>query len=251
MRKMLCLLLAACLLFALAACGGEQPQEQPEATPEDPTGKICVTVNVKYGGNIETCEGEATPEVDPDYPFQSSVINLAAPATYTFLAWPDAGNRFVKWTKNGEDFSTEPQITLLLEESADYVAVFEEDPDWQNPVMNFVGEYQSGRAHAVVECLGKDEALITIQWGGSASETAQWLIIGRLDTETLTIEYSGCAKSILTYGEDGEVLSESVEYEDGTGTIVFHYEENSFTWHEDQSVYEEDLVFEWAPVTED
>ena len=43
------------------------------------------------------------------------------------------------------------QFPVFLDESADYVAVFEDDPDWQNPVMNFVGEYQSGRAHALVE----------------------------------------------------------------------------------------------------
>lgn len=33
----------------------------------------------------------------------------------------------MKWTRNGEDYSLEPQITLLLDESADYVAVFEPD----------------------------------------------------------------------------------------------------------------------------
>jgi len=110
----------------------------------------------------------------------------------------NAGNVFVKWTKNGEDYSTEPIIKVHLDESADFVAVFEEDPDWQNPVMNFFGEYQSGRAHAIVECLGNDEASITIEWGGSATELARWDIFGRFDAETLTIEYSGVTKSIVT-----------------------------------------------------
>ena len=119
------------------------------------------------------------------------------------------------------------------------------EDDGQNPVMNFVGEYQCDRAHATVACTGVDEALITIEWGGSVSETARWDIVGQLDTETLTITYSGCTKSIVTYNADGEVVSQVTEYEDGTGTIVFH-EDGTFTWHEDQSEYGEDLVFEWA-----
>jgi hypothetical protein len=152
---------------------------------------------------------------------------------------------FVKWTKNGEDFSTEPVITVLLDESAEFVAVFEEDPGWQNPVMNFVGNYQSDRAHALVECFGADEAWITIEWGGSAWEFARWIIAGRLDTDTLTIAYEGCNKSVITVNDSGEESTEEV-YTDGTGTITFH-DDGTFTWHEDQSEYGVDMLFEWVP----
>ena len=214
--------------------------ELPEAT-------ITITINTQGGGNIAYAEGEATPEIDPEYPFQSAWINLAEPAVHTLLAWPNPGQKFVKWTKNGEDVSTEPQITLLLDESADFIAVFEADGDWQNPVMNFVGEYQSGRAHAKVECIGDTDALITIEWGSSAWELARWTIFGTLDTETLTLSYSGCPKYIVVYDDSGEIKSEEPEYEDGTGTITFR-EDGSFVWHEDQSAYGEDMVFEWVPV---
>ena len=199
---------------------------------------------------ISYAEGEETPEIDPDRPYQSAQINLAEPATYTFASAPEAGNLFVKWTKNGTDFSTEPVITMLLDESADFVAVFEEDPDWQNPVMNFIGEYQCDRAHAKVECFGNTDAWITIEWGGSAAELARWDIVGRLDTETLTIKYFGVTKSIVTYDDNGEVASQEPEYEDGTGTITFN-DDGTFTWHEDQSDYGIDMVFEWVPVSED
>ena len=217
--------------------------EMPEAT-------IFVSVNTEGMGFIDHAEGEDALKTEPEYPFQSAQINLAEPATYTIAAWPEAGSVFVKWTKNGEDFSTEPQITVLLDESADFVAVFEEDPSWQNPVMNFVGEYQSGRAHATVECFSYDEAWITIEWGGSAWEQARWIIVGRLNTETMTIEYTGSNKANLVYDEDGEIKSEETVYEDGSGTIVFH-DDGTFTWHEDQSESGEDLVFEWLPVTEE
>lgn len=216
------------------------PYDMPDAT-------IFITVNTEGFGNIDSAEGEEAPEIDPEYPFQSVQINLAEPAVYTFIAWPKAGNLFVKWSKDGEDFSEEPQITVLLDESADFIAVFEENPDWQNPVMNFIGEYQSDRAHALVECFDAEDAWITIDWAGSASETAHWDIVGRLDTDSLTIEYSGCMKSVIVYDADGEILSQEAEYEDGTGTITFH-DDGTFTWHEDQAEEDRDLVFEWLPV---
>ena len=227
--------------------GGETyhftPMDVPKAT-------ITVTVNIEGWGHIAYAEGEEAPEIDPEFPAQSAYIGLAEPTVHSFLAEPETGNLFVKWTKNGEDFSTEPQITLLLDESAEYMAVFEEDPNWQNPVMNFVGEYQCDRAHAQVECFRYDEAFITIEWGCSAWELTRWIIVGKLDTDTLTISYSGAGKANLVYDEAGEVKSEESVYDDGTGTIAFR-DDGTFTWHEDQSESGEDMVFEWIPVTGD
>lgn len=224
--------------------GGERyhftPYDMPDAT-------IFVSINTEGpGGMIGYNEGEETPEIDPEWPYQSAQINLAEPATYTLAAAPEAGSMFVKWTKNGVDFSTEPVITVLLDESADYVAVFEADPGWQNPVMNFVGKYSCERARALVECSGNEDAWITIEWGGSARELARWDIVGRLDPETLTVSYSGCTKQIVTYDDDGEIKSQEPEYEDGSGTVVFH-NDGTFIWHEDQSESGADMVFSWIP----
>ncbi len=231
------------IVFAVE--GGETYHFKPWDLPD---ASIFVTVNTEgWGGMIGYAEGEETPEIDPEWPYQSAQINLAEPATYTLAAAPEAGSMFVKWTKNGADFSTEPVITVLLDESADFVAVFEEDPGWQNPVMNFIGEYRCDRAYALVECFGNDEAWITIEWGGGALELARWDIVGRLDTETLTVAYSGCTKQIVTYGDDGEIKSQEPAYEDGSGTIVFH-DDGTFTWHEDQSEYGVDMLFERVPV---
>ena len=72
---------------------------------------------------------------------------------------------------------------------------------------------------------------------------------GPLDTDILTIDYSGCSKSILTYNGSGELAGEDVEYEDGTGTIVFK-EDGTFSWHEDQSETGKDRVFELLPPAE-
>ena len=215
---------------------------------ELPEASVVATFNTEGWGYIAYAEGDQTPEVDKEYPAQSGYLGLEAPETYTILAWPQAGNVFVKWTKNGEDLSTEPQVTLLLDESAEYVAVFAEDPDWQNPVMNFIGEYQCGRAHALVQCAGFQDAWITIQWGSSAWELTQWDIFGTLDTDTLTIAYSGCTKSNIVYDEDGEVKSQEPVYEGGTGTVVFH-DDGTFTWYEDQADNADGMLFEWVTPT--
>lgn len=58
-------------------------------------------------------------------------------------------------------------------------------------------------------------------------------VSGPLDTDTLTVDYSGCPKSILIYNDSVEPESEDVEYEDGIGTIVFN-DDGSFTRHEDR-----------------
>jgi hypothetical protein len=107
----------------LAVKGGETyhftPIDLPDAT-------IFVHINTEGIGAIDYAEGETTPEFDPDYPFQSAQINLAEPTTYTFLATAyEDGWEFVKWTRDGVDYSTDAQITVELAESADYVAVFE------------------------------------------------------------------------------------------------------------------------------
>lgn len=227
----------------LSVEGGEEyhftKMEMAEAT-------IIVTINTEGWGNIAYEEGETVPEIDPEYSFQSGQINLDESKTYTLLAEPQTGSVFVKWKKNGEDYSTEPQITVLLDESADFVAVFEENPDWQNPADSYLGEYQCDRAHAIVNSDYPDSASIVIEWGGSASETAQWDIHGKLDPETKTIEYSDSVKQIFVYDENGDVKSEEMEYDDGTGTIVFG-DDGTFTWHDDQSENEEDMVFELIP----
>ncbi|MBQ9900870.1 MAG: hypothetical protein IJM51_00570 [Clostridia bacterium] len=97
-------------------------------TPSDmPNATIIVTVNVDgFGGNISYAVGSKTPEFDPDYPYQSAQINLAEPTEYTIAASPNEGYKFVKWTKNGEDYSTDIMFTTTLDESADFVAFFEE-----------------------------------------------------------------------------------------------------------------------------
>ncbi len=86
---------------------------------------IFVTVLADGDGNIDYVEGEKAPEIDTEYPYQSAQINLGEPTTYTLVAWPNEGSEFIVWMKDGENYSQDEQITVLLDETAEYVAVFE------------------------------------------------------------------------------------------------------------------------------
>ena len=214
-----------------------------------PDATIFVNINTEGNGNIEYAEGETAPEIDEEYPYQSAQINLAEPTIYSILAWPAEGWKFVKWTKDGEDFSEEALIKVELAESAEFVAVFEEDENWVNPYEDIIGEYVCDRARAQVS-VENGMAYVLIDWGGSATEVARWNIYGKIDPETLTVQYSDCVKAIYTYNEDGDVADEVVEYEDGSGTVTFSKEGPAFTWHDDKAE-NEDMVFEWAPSAEE
>ena len=109
---------------SLAIDGGETYRF---AEMDLPDAKIFVTINTEGRGMIGYEPGETVPELDPEWPYQSAQINLADAETYTFAAAPEEGSAFVKWTKNGADFSTDPVIAVLLDETADFIAVFRDE----------------------------------------------------------------------------------------------------------------------------
>ena len=125
-------------------------------------------------------------------------------------------------------------------------AAASEKESGQNPVMNFVGVYADGRATMTVAASGSNEALITVDWGSSAAERAEWVMKGTFNTENLKVEYSGGTKSVTVFKEDGTVESETVEYTDGTGVITFADNPLSVTWQDDKEHIADDLTFTWA-----
>ena len=138
MKKLFCLLLAAILVFGFTACGGSQNADSADtgdaaeeeaaeeaASEESPEVAATLMINTEGMGAIAYgLEGEEV-EFDEDFPKQSAVVNLTEPGTYVIKAKPDDGWKFVKWTRNGEDFSEEPEITVEVAEGVEYMAVFE------------------------------------------------------------------------------------------------------------------------------
>ena len=123
MKKFVYLLLAAILVMGFTACSGPQSADSDE--PADAEIIATLMINTEGMGTIAYgLEGEDV-EFDEDFPNQSTVVNLTEPGTYVIKAKPDDGWKFVKWTKNGEDFSEEPEITVEVAEGVEYMAVFE------------------------------------------------------------------------------------------------------------------------------
>ena len=86
---------------------------------------ISITVNTEGYGFINAQTDGDTYETPDDYTSTSVILNLNEPATYRLSAKGGEDWVFVRWMKNGELFSTEPEITISFTESGDYLAVFE------------------------------------------------------------------------------------------------------------------------------
>lgn len=128
MKKLICLLLAAILMMGFTACSGSQSADSADpgtATEEEYEVIATLMINTDGMGAVAYgLEGEEV-EFDEDFPKQNAMVNLTEPGTYVIKAKPDDGWKFVKWTKDGEDFSEETDITVEVSENVEYVAVFE------------------------------------------------------------------------------------------------------------------------------
>ena len=247
MKQMIWLLIAVCLIAGVCVMAFS-PDRSPAVPQQIPTQTETVPAQQ------EEAPAQATEAVQPaeEIPTQPEET---AEAQEEILTQPEESAEVqeeiaaqpTETAQPAEESPAQPEESAKTQED-DAAAAAEEESDGQNPVMNFVGNYQCGRARAKVECVGKNEARVTIEWGGNAWQLARWDIVGPLDLDTLTVAYSDCTKSILVYGDKGELRSQRTEYEDGTGTIVFSGD-GSFTWHEDQSADGQDMLFEWVPVT--
>lgn len=106
---------------------GDTYHFKPDGTSEETEETEAVLINTDGLGQIAYAEEGIEPEFDDEYPKQSAQLSPEAGTVYVVCAKADEGWRFVKWTKNGEDFSTEDRITVSSEESAEYIACFEEE----------------------------------------------------------------------------------------------------------------------------
>lgn len=84
-----------------------------------------LSINTEGLGQIAYAIGDEEIEFSDEHPFQSSYVNLTEPRTYKLGAKASDGWKFVKWTLNGSDYSTDEIITVEVKENSDFVAVFE------------------------------------------------------------------------------------------------------------------------------
>ena len=124
--------------------------------------------------------------------------------------------------------------------------------DGQNPAMNIIGDYYdtiSQRATMQITASGEKDADVTVQWGNSAAETVVWHFSGPcvMSDKGITIEYNNGVKKILSSDGNG-TINEKIDYENGTGKLVFDENISHPVWTDDQEDTGARCAFEYAPV---
>ena len=99
----------------------------PPTEAEDSADAITIGIHTDGMGQFAVAEEGETPEFDPDFPSQDSILHLSEPKKYVLVAKADDGAKFVKWQKDGDDYSTDAEITVEFSENADYTAFFENE----------------------------------------------------------------------------------------------------------------------------
>lgn len=129
--------------------------------------------------------------------------------------------------------SAEPEPATVVET---------DEPDEDNPVMNFVGPYFCEGCSIFIEAAGSKTCKATITWSQNASEMSEWHMSGLFDTETLSFKYEDCVKTKYVYGDDGLITSTETVFENGTGSIAFT-EEYVLSWIDDTEHPADGMLF--------
>ena len=98
---------------------------------------------------------------------------------------------------------------------------------------------------ASIEIIWEEEGFrVFISWGSSASETSEWEYSCYYDAETKSLE--AMPTGIHTdnvYGEDGEIVSSTVIYDDGEATFTLDGE-GHLLWNDVKEDAGKDMLFE-------
>ena len=96
---------------------------------------------------------------------------------------------------------------------------------------SIIGTYVCDRATLDVTSNDAKAFLITIIWGSSATESAEWDAVGHLDQDHV-LHYEACRMQHVTYSADGSQSDTEVIYSDGDGTLVFT--DKGVEWHDNK-----------------
>ena len=106
----------------------------------------------------------------------------------------------------------------------------------------FAGTYVSGRCSIEAVAVSETEMKFTVRWGADAAESRVWEMSGTMDPDTLNVAFTDCVCKDVTYGADGAVVEETLQYENGSGSIQF-YDFTSLCWTDDRDHVASGLTF--------
>lgn len=137
--------------------------------------------------------------------------------------------------------STKKAETTKSTRKAETTKAAPTEEDGQNPVMNFIGRYGSGRCTIDVDCQGKKDAHFHVTWASSAAEVSEWTMSGTFDEGSRSVRYANGVKRTTVFNEDGTVAVSTVEYTGGRGTFTFH--DGALTWSDSQEHVADGMTF--------
>lgn len=125
MNKLLKGMLAALMVTSLAACSSGKPEGSGDSgMPED---YVTIQVNTEGLGFIAVAEEGEEAKIDTENPISSSFMNVEKGSVLAMKAEGREGYKFSRWTKDGENFSADAEITVTADADAEYIAVFHFD----------------------------------------------------------------------------------------------------------------------------
>ena len=260
MKKRLCLLLALLLALATGALAEPEPEADVIERFEDVWVGDDFAVEIWYEGGAFHCSAVLSGEDDAGnvWEFGGCAYNPEQDA----LICEDGARYTQTYDAAGELESTlaADQLTAVLAFDENDNLVFqdseglcgsyalrrlfdaEEEAYWEAAEV-FIGSWQCGRCNVEISP-EEDDLKVLIYWGGSASEVVEWVYTCQFDEYLNTLTSFGeASKTLVTFGEDGELVSAEEEYNDGEA--VFRFDGNGcLVWEDAKENAGDGMAFE-------
>ncbi len=208
-----------------------------------------VQVLVYWGGSaFETSEWVYTCVFD-EY---ENTLTSVGEATRTDVVFDESGEQQsadVLYTDGSAVFRLDGNGCLVWEdgkENAGDGMAFERVDDGEAELAaRFAGRWAAGRA--TIEIEPEDDAWrVNVLWGNSAADSIVWDYTCVYDEEMdALISVGGATKKDVFYGEDGEIASEELLYNDGAALFELDADGN-LRWNDAVEDIAEDMPFEYV-----
>ena len=120
-NKLLFVIFVVVMCFSLVGC-----TKKEETNTKSDNKRIVLKLNTEGLGQVSYYIDEVNKmDFDDEYPNQSAYTTLDKAATVSIDAKADEGWKFVKWTKDGKDYSKDSKLEINVSEDTELIAVFE------------------------------------------------------------------------------------------------------------------------------
>ena len=137
-KKLFILAAVGCMALSMVGCGNDSSKEVTTSSAQSSSSASVISVNTSSGGMIAYAAEGAEIKFDEDFPTQSLQFPGTDGAKFVLEAKVNPekeGVQFIKWKKDGSDYSTDAKITITVSGNAEYYAVIED------PNAEFEGSY--------------------------------------------------------------------------------------------------------------